>query len=178
MYQERLAKEDPYVKLARATIESFIKDGRRLKLPASLPPEMLAGKAGAFVSLKEHGQLRGCIGTIGPMQDNIAREIMHNAISAATEDPRFTPIQPGELSELVYSVDILGPLEPIDSPAQLDVKRYGVIVTKGSRQGLLLPNLEGVNSVEQQISIARQKAGIYPEETGVRLTRFEVVRHF
>ena len=178
MYQERLAKEDPYVKLARATIESFIKDGRRLKLPTSLPPEMLAGKAGAFVSLKEHGQLRGCIGTIGPMQDNIAREIMHNAISAATEDPRFTPIQPGELSELVYSVDILGPLEPIDSPAQLDVKRYGVIVTKGSRQGLLLPNLEGVNSVEQQISIARQKAGIYPEETGVRLTRFEVVRHF
>jgi AmmeMemoRadiSam system protein A/AmmeMemoRadiSam system protein B len=178
MYQERLAKEDPYVKLARATIESFIKDGRRLKLPANLPPEMLSGKAGAFVSLKEHGQLRGCIGTIGPMQDNIAREIMHNAISAATEDPRFTPVQPGELSELVYSVDILGPLEPIEAPSQLDVKRYGVIVTKGSRQGLLLPNLEGVNSVEKQISIARQKAGIYPEETGVRLTRFEVVRHF
>lgn len=178
MYQSRLSKEDAYVRLARATIESFVKNGSLLKLPENLPPEMLTGKAGAFVSLKEHGQLRGCIGTIGPMQENIAREIMHNAISAATEDPRFTPVEPTELKDLAYSVDILGPLEPIDSPAQLNVKQYGVIVTKGSRQGLLLPNLEGVNTVEQQIDIARQKAGIYPEETGVRLTRFEVVRHF
>ena len=103
---------------------------------------------------------------------------MHNAISAATQDPRFLSVQPDELNDLVYSVDVLGPLEAISSPAELDVKRYGVVVTKGSRQGLLLPNLAGVDTVEDQISIARQKAGIAPEETGVSLMRFEVVRHY
>jgi AmmeMemoRadiSam system protein A len=178
MKQEHLAKEDAYVRLARAVIENYIKSGKRISMPNDLPPEMLAQKAGAFVSLKEHGQLRGCIGTIGPMQENVAREIMHNAISAATEDPRFLSVQPDELNDLVYSVDVLGPLEDISSPAELDVKRYGVVVTKGSRRGLLLPNLAGVDTVEDQISIARQKAGIAPEETGVSLMRFEVVRHY
>ena len=178
MKQEHLAKEDAYVRLARAVIENYIKNGKRISMPNDLPPEMLAQKAGAFVSLKEHGQLRGCIGTIGPMQENVAREIMHNAISAATEDPRFLSVQPDELNDLVYSVDVLGPLEDIASPAELDVKRYGVVVTKGSRRGLLLPNLAGVDTVEDQISIARQKAGIAPEETGVSLMRFEVVRHY
>jgi AmmeMemoRadiSam system protein A len=178
MKQEHLAKEDAYVRLARAVIENYIKSGKRISMPNDLPPEMLSQKAGAFVSLKEHGQLRGCIGTIGPMQENVAREIMHNAISAATEDPRFLSVQPDELNDLVYSVDILGPLEDISSPAELDVKRYGVVVTKGSRRGLLLPNLAGVETVEDQISIARQKAGIAPEETGVSLMRFEVVRHY
>ncbi len=178
LHQKQLAKEDAYVRLARASLEKYVQTGSRLKLPAALPPEMLSRKAGVFVSLKTHGQLRGCIGTIGPMQEDIAQEIMHNAVSAAAEDPRFTPVQPDELNDLIYSVDVLGPLEPITSTAQLDVQRYGVIVTKGSRQGLLLPRLPGVDTIEQQLSIAKQKAGIYPEETGVSLTRFEVVRHF
>ena len=177
-YAARLAAEDPYVQLARRTIEAFVQGGHRLPLPDELPAEMLQRRAGAFVSLHAHGQLRGCIGTIGPVQENIAQEIRHNAIAAATEDPRFMPVQPDELHDLEYSVDVLGPMEPVASPAELDVKRYGVLVSKGSRHGLLLPALEGVDTVEQQLDIARRKAGIYPEETGVTLQRFEVVRHY
>lgn len=178
MQAERLAKEDAYVRLARASLESYVRSGRRLEQPEGLPAEMLNRRAGAFVSLHKDGQLRGCIGTIGPVQASIAREIMHNAVSAAVEDPRFSPVQPDELADLVYSVDVLGPVEDISSPAQLDVKRYGVIVTKGGRRGLLLPNLPGVDQVEQQIAIAKQKAGIGLQETGVSLSRFEVIRHY
>lgn len=177
MRRERLAREDAYVKLARATIEHYVKTGNLQKLPQGLPQEMLDRKAGVFVSLKENGVLRGCIGTIGPMYENVADEIRHNAVAACSRDPRFTPVQPQELPDLVYSVDVLSPMEPIDSPAQLDVKRYGVLVTKGSRSGLLLPNLAGIDTVEQQISIAKQKAGIGEEETGCSLERFEVIRH-
>ena len=179
MKAERLAKEDEYVKLAREVIEHFVKSkGGYLRTPQHISPEMTAQKAGVFVSLKIRGALRGCIGTIGSMYDNVAEEIRHNAIAACSRDPRFTPVLPGELEELEYSVDVLGPMEPIASPAQLDVKRYGVLVTKGSRSGLLLPNLPGVDTVEQQIDIAKQKAGIYPEESGCSLQRFEVVRHY
>jgi len=179
MKAEQLAKEDAYVKLAREVIEHFVKSkGGYLRTPENIIPEMTGQKAGVFVSLKIRGALRGCIGTIGPMYDNVAEEIRHNAISACSRDPRFTPVTPRELDELEYSVDILGPMEPISSPAQLDVKRYGVLVTKGSRSGLLLPNLPGVDTVEQQIDIAKQKAGIYPEESGCTLQRFEVVRHY
>ena len=179
MKAERLAKEDEYVKLAREVIEHYVNSkGGYLRSPKHIAPEMTAQKAGVFVSLKIRGALRGCIGTIGPMYDNVAEEIRHNAISACSRDPRFTPVTPEELEELEYSVDVLGPMEPISSPAQLDVKRYGVLVTKGSRSGLLLPNLPGVDTIEQQIDIAKQKAGIYPEETGCQLQRFEVIRHF
>ena len=177
MRRERLAREDAYVKLARATIEHYVKTGNLQKLPQGLPQEMLDRKAGVFVSLKENGVLRGCIGTIGPMYENVADEIRHNAVAACSRDPRFTPVQPQELPDLVYSVDVLSPMEPVDSPSQLDVKRYGVLVTKGSRSGLLLPNLAGIDTVEQQISIAKQKAGIGEEETGCSLERFEVIRH-
>ena len=152
--------------------------GGYLRSPQHIIPEMTAQKAGVFVSLKIRGALRGCIGTIGPMYDNVAEEIRHNAISACSRDPRFTPVLPDELEELEYSVDVLGPMEPISSPAQLDVKRYGVLVTKGSRSGLLLPNLPGVDTIEQQVDIAKQKAGIRPEESGCELKRFEVIRHF
>ena len=179
MKAERLAKEDEYVKLAREVIEHFVNSkGGYLRSPNHLVPEMTAQKAGVFVSLKIRGALRGCIGTIGPMYDNVAEEIRHNAISACSRDPRFTPVTPEELEELEYSVDVLGPMEPISSPAQLDVKRYGVLVTKGSRSGLLLPNLPGVDTIEQQVDIAKQKAGIRPEESGCQLQRFEVIRHF
>ena len=179
MKADRLAKEDEYVKLAREVIEHYVKtNGGYLRTPRHIIPEMTAQKAGVFVSLKIRGVLRGCIGTIGPMYDNVAEEIRHNAISACSRDPRFTPVMPDELEELEYSVDVLGPMEPISSPSQLDVKRYGVLVTKGSRSGLLLPNLPGVDTIEQQVDIAKQKAGIRPEENGCELQRFEVVRHY
>ena len=129
------------------------------------------------MSIKENGNLRGCIGTIQAVQESIAEEIINNAISAAVKDPRFYPIEPEELDKLTISVDVLGETERIDSLAQLDVQRYGVIVTKGYKRGLLLPNLEGVDTVEEQIAIAKDKAGISAQEE-VELERFEVVRHY
>ena len=153
-------EESPYVRLARETVERYVDEGKRLSVPEYLPEEALTRRAGTFVSLKKFGQLRGCIGTISPAEANIAEEIIHNAISASTRDPRFPPVSPSELKDLDYSVDILGETEDIDSPEELDVKKYGVIVSSGYRRGLLLPNLEGIDDVEDQISIAMQKAGI------------------
>jgi AmmeMemoRadiSam system protein A/AmmeMemoRadiSam system protein B len=169
-------KEDDYVKLARYAVEHFVTTGRRAKLPGNQPPELLERRAGIFVSLKKHGDLRGCIGTISPVTESVAEEILRNAVSACSEDPRFDKVGPEELSDLVYDVDVLSPAEPIDSEAALDVKRYGVIVSSGRKRGLLLPDLEGVDTVEHQVAIARQKAGIRPDEP-VSLERFEVVRH-
>ncbi len=167
---------DPYVRLARQSLESYISKGKTIAVPDNLPTEMLATKAGAFVSIHEHGKLRGCIGTILPTQKNLALEIIHNAISASTRDPRFDPIRPSELPWLEINVDVLGAPEPISSPDELDVKRYGVIVSYGRRRGLLLPDLDGVDTVDQQIDIARQKGGIR-EDDPYTLERFEVVRH-
>ncbi|MPM44703.1 hypothetical protein SDC9_91384 [bioreactor metagenome] len=172
----RRAGEDEYVRLARLSLETFVKTGKHVKMPGGLPDEMAKRRAGTFVSLKKHGQLRGCIGTISATTGSVAEEILQNAVSAAAHDPRFTPVTHDELGDLVYSVDVLGETEDIQSPAQLDVKKYGVIVTNGRRRGLLLPNLEGVDTVEEQISIAKQKAGIGSIEE-VKLQRFEVVRH-
>ncbi len=174
---ERKAAEDPWVKLARLSLETYVRTGKQLDtLPDGLPGEMTGRAAGAFVSLHAHGQLRGCIGTTGPTTNSVAWEIVQNAVSACSRDPRFPPVRADELDSLEYSVDVLGVPEPIDSPAQLDVKRYGVIVSCGSRRGLLLPDLEGVDTVEQQIDIARQKGGISSREQ-YTLERFEVVRH-
>lgn len=170
------AKEDEYVKLARRTIETYVRTGEILSVPPKLPDELLRLRAGAFVSMKKDGRLRGCIGTIGPVQGCLAEEIIQNAVSACSRDPRFSPVRPEELDRLIISVDVLGEAEKIDRPEQLDVKRYGVIVTNGARRGLLLPDLEGVDSVKQQIAIAKQKAGIRGDEA-VELERFEVVRH-
>ena len=166
---------DAYVKLARDTIYSYVK-GEKLPELRGLPDEMMTRRAGAFVSVHEFGMLRGCIGTISATCDNIAAEIRDNAVSAVARDPRFSPVREDELDDLEINVDILEDAEPIGSSDELDVKRYGVIVTNGMRRGLLLPDLEGVDTVEQQISIARQKAGIGPDEP-VKLERFEVVRH-
>ena len=143
----------------------------------SLPDEMTHARAGVFVSIHKNGALRGCIGTIGPVCENVATEIIQNAVSAGIHDPRFPSVREDELEQLVYSVDVLGETESIEGPKELDVKRYGVIVTKGQRRGLLLPNLDGVDTVEEQIRIARQKAGIGQDEEQVRLERFEVIRH-
>jgi uncharacterized protein, PH0010 family len=174
--KERQKSEDIYVHLARTSLETYVITGEKAKLPKDLPNELTNKTAGVFVSLKKHGSLRGCIGTIASVTESIAKEIFRNAISAGLEDPRFPPVTEAELEELVYSVDVLAEPEPIQSKDELDVKRYGVIVSAGRKRGLLLPNLEGVDTVEQQIDIAKKKAGIYDNEK-YTLERFEVVRH-
>lgn len=174
---EQRAKEDAYVQLARRTVEEYVRTGRRIAVPEGLPKEMYENRAGVFVSIKKEGRLRGCIGTIQAVRGSIAEEIIENAVSASSKDPRFSPIEPKELDTLSISVDVLGDTEEIESSDQLDVRRYGVVVTKGYRRGLLLPNLDGVDTVEEQIAIAKQKAGIKEQEE-VRLERFEVIRHF
>ena len=166
----------PLVELARKTIESYVREKRTIKPPEELVPEM-QGRAGTFVSLHDsQGNLRGCIGTIEPQQPAVAQEIIQNAISAATRDPRFPPVQPEELESLDIKVDVLTEPEPIDSMDQLDPKRYGVIVESGWRRGLLLPDLEGVDTVEYQVDIAMRKAGIGPGEP-MQMYRFEIKRY-
>lgn len=172
--------EDAYVKLARTVVEQYVEKQyilteREIK-DMILPPEMFEERAGTFVSLKKAGCLRGCIGTIAPTQTSIAMEIVSNAISACSHDTRFEPVSADELPELEYSVDVLSQPEPIQSSEQLDVKKYGVIVSKGFRRGLLLPNLDGIHTVEEQVRIAKDKAGI-SQDSSVDLQRFEVVRH-
>ncbi len=173
----RRQREDPFVRLARAAVEAWVTERRRAEPPADLPAELLTRRAGVFVSLHAEGRLRGCIGTIMPTQDSVAREIVENAISASTRDPRFAPVRRDELDELEISVDVLSEPERIASKAGLDVKRYGVIVSKGRRRGLLLPDLDGVDSVDEQLSIALRKAGLSERERDYELERFEVVRH-
>jgi len=163
------------VQLAIDAIENFVNEGRTINAPPELTDEMKE-TAGVFVSLKKHEALRGCIGTFEPTQSNVALEIIHNAVSAATRDPRFPPVQAREISEISYSVDILTKPEAVSDTKDLDPKRYGVIVESGWRKGLLLPDLEGVDTVEYQLSIAKQKAGIGEEEP-VKIYRFTVERY-
>ena len=183
---EKREASDIYVRLARLSLESYIRDRRMISIPEDLiklaggekiPDQLLRSRAGAFVSIHKFGNLRGCIGTIFPCAPNGAQEIANNAISASTRDPRFDPITEDELPDLEINVDVLGEPEDIVSADQLDVKRYGVIVSgKGGRRGLLLPDLDGVDTVEDQIAIAMQKGGIRPSDD-FKLQRFEVVRH-
>ncbi|MBR4755169.1 MAG: AmmeMemoRadiSam system protein A, partial [Lachnospiraceae bacterium] len=173
---ERKEMSDEYVKLARQSLENYITKGIRMAIPADVPAEMRDRRAGAFVSIHKNGKLRGCIGTILPTKDSLAEEIITNAISASTQDPRFNPIDEEELPWLDVKVDVLGDPEQIDGLDKLDVKKYGVIVTTGDRTGLLLPDLEGVDTVEEQVAIAFQKGGIKTDEE-VFLYRFEVIRH-
>ena len=181
--KKRQKDEDPYVKIARYSLESYVNAGKTLHVKdlmtdewKDLPRELFSNEAGAFVSIHKNGALRGCIGTIAPTCPCVAEEILQNAISAGTNDPRFPMITPDELPWLEMSVDVLDEPEPISSTDQLDVKRYGVIVRSGHKRGLLLPNLDGVDNVNQQINIACQKAGI-PAGEEISLERFEVVRH-
>jgi len=168
--------EGEYVRLARAGVEYFTRNGKRLKCPDGLSAELLNNRAGVFVSIKKDGNLRGCIGTTAPTENSVAEEIIANGISAASRDPRFGPIEENEFDSLVYSVDVLSPAEPIKGKEELDVNRYGVIVRCGGKSGLLLPALDGVDTVEEQISIALKKAGINQNEP-YKLERFEVIRH-
>ncbi|HOF27677.1 MAG TPA: AmmeMemoRadiSam system protein A, partial [Clostridia bacterium] len=174
--KEKEVRLDMYVALAKASVEYYVKNKRMLKMPPDLPAELTAKRAGVFVTLKKDGDLRGCIGTISPVTENIAEEIIRNAVSSCSHDPRFFPVREEELDALEYSVDVLKEAERIDSIDQLDVNRYGVIVTSGYRRGLLLPNLEGVDTVQQQLAIALSKAGIASGEK-FEMERFEVVRH-
>ena len=196
---ESRLKEDLYVRLARAGVESAVRRKKQLSSreirtfmeeqakgtdrtgenpDPNCEREILERRAGVFVSIHKNGRLRGCIGTISPTCSSIAQEIAQNAVSASTRDPRFPAIRPSELDQLEITVDVLGDTEKISSPDELDVKRYGVIVSKGRRRGLLLPNLDGVDTVEEQISIALQKAGLDTDEENYQLERFEVVRHY
>ncbi|OUP08873.1 AmmeMemoRadiSam system protein A [Collinsella sp. An2] len=184
--QIRRSAEDHWVRLARYSLESYVRGGRRVdprrdltpELADTLPPELFRKQAGAFVSLKKNGQLRGCIGTILPTRDSLAEEICANAISAGCRDPRFDPVEPSELDELVYDVDVLSTPERISSANDLDPRRYGVIVsTSDGRRGLLLPDLDGIDTAEEQIHIAARKGRIDPDADDVQLERFTVTRH-
>lgn len=179
---ERLKKlrenEDEYIRLARESLEYYVKHRRYMDyIPGYVTERMLKERAGVFVSIKKDGNLRGCIGTVYPTQENIAKEIIRNAVAAGFHDPRFEEVTEDELDFLVYDVDILSPPEKVNSLSELDPKKYGVIVRKGARQGLLLPDLEGVDTVEQQLKIACQKAGIDYEREDFEIERFTVERH-
>ena len=166
---------DPYVDLAKKTLKRYIEYGEIIP-ESEADEEIRRQKAGAFVSLKINGKLRGCIGTIEPCNANLAKEIISNAISAAAHDPRFPPVKKDELKMISYSVDVLGQPEKVNDFSMLDQKEYGVIVKSGYRTGVLLPDIEGVDSVEQQVFIALNKAGISRAEK-YDLYRFKVTRH-
>lgn len=170
----------PLVALARETIERFVLDGVRVEPPEELTAEMQR-RAGAFVTVRRHGQLRGCIGTIQPTCDSVAQEVIQNAISAITRDPRFPPLTREELEELEVKVDVLGEPEPVESLDELDPKRYGLIVQskrEPGKRGLLLPDLEGIDTVEKQVRWTRyHKARITDPDEPVEMFRFEVMRY-
>lgn len=175
-----MSASHPLVQLARRSIESYVRDRKEIDPPEELTAEMHQ-KAGAFVTIHRHGQLRGCIGTIQPTYATTAEEVIHNAISAATRDPRFPPVRSDELADLEIKVDVLREPEPVDSAEELDPKRYGLIV-QSTRQpwkrGLLLPNLEGIDTVEKQVYWTRyHKAGITDPDEPVEMKRFEVIRY-
>ena len=168
----------PLLLLAAEAVEAFVRERRTIAPPPDLferhPPA--ARRAGAFVCLKARGQLRGCIGTTEPTRGTLAVEIIENAVAAATRDPRFEPVSPDELLELAVTVDVLSAPEPVTDVARLDHRRYGVIARAGARHGVLLPDIEYINSVQEQLATVRLKAGIEPDEV-VELFRFEVTRY-
>lgn len=166
----------PLVEIAKKAVEEYVRNAVQIEPPEGLADEMKL-RAGAFVSLKVKGVLRGCIGTISPLRENICAEVIQNAISSATEDPRFAPVGIHELDGLQYSVDVLQKPEPAGDESELDPQAFGVIVSSKGRRGLLLPALEGVDTVARQLEIARAKAGIGPEEKEVQIERFEVKRY-
>ncbi len=162
------------VKLAKETIRSYLTNGVIPQPPKDLAEEFLE-KKGLFVSIKKHGQLRGCIGSVEPTKKNVAEEVIHNAVSASTQDPRFPSITLDELEDLTVSVDLLSPLEKVTDPSQLNPKKYGIVVSSKSKKGVLLPDLEGVDTIEEQLRIAKGKGSIAHQEK-FEIQRFEVKR--
>lgn len=171
----RRQNEDILVRLARESLEHYVKEGEYIKVPAYVTEDILDQRRGTFVSLKVDGELRGCIGTIFPGTENLAHEIIRNAVEAGEKDPRFYPVVEEELKDIEYSVDVLMPPEKA-SKDELDPKKFGVIVRKGSRAGLLLPDLDGVDRIDEQLEIALKKAGIGVDED-YSIEKFEVIRH-
>ena len=178
--KKKIKKEEKdssiYVKLARNTIIEYIKNHSVLEVPDNLPEELLNKQSGVFVSIHKFGSLRGCIGTFLPTTDNIASEIIRNAISAATNDYRFPPIVIDELEWLEINVDVLSEPKPVTNMNILDPKKYGVIVRNEEKSGLLLPDLDGVDTVEEQLRIAKKKAGILDSDE-YEIEYFEVTRY-
>lgn len=169
---------DPYVKLAKDSVEEYLKRKKILSAPSNLPQKFYTQKNGVFVTIYNKNNLRGCIGTYLPTQDNVCREIIENAVSACSSDYRFEPITESELKKLSYEVSILNQPESIRDVAKLNPKVYGIIVRSlDGRSGLLLPNLKGVDGIEQQISLACQKAGINPALDEIQLFRFTIEKH-
>ncbi|MFA5076544.1 MAG: AmmeMemoRadiSam system protein A [Patescibacteria group bacterium] len=169
---------NPYSRLARQAVEEHFDTGKTLKPPADLPMELLEKKAGVFVTIYNQKELRGCIGTFLPTQKNIAQEIIANSISAATVDYRFQPISLEELPQLSYEISILTEPELVQSLKDLDPKKYGVIVrSRHRRSGLLLPDLDGVDTIEQQLSIAASKGGIDSDSDPIEIYRFMTIKY-
>jgi len=166
----------PYVALARKAIQEYITHRKVLSPPEEVPDEMKE-RNGVFVCLKKGHELRGCIGTFLPTSENLYEEIVKNAVAAATEDPRFNPLLEADLEGLQYSVDVLSAPEPVKNLSELDPQKYGIIVMKGARRGLLLPDLEGVATVEEQLRITKMKAGIDPGDKEIEIFRFCVKRY-
>ncbi len=175
-FRNKRLDEDEYVKLARESLEYYINNHHELELPKDLSRNLLKKKAGVFVSLHIDNKLRGCIGTITPIQNSIAEEIIQNAISAGSRDYRFLKVRPNELERMEYSVDVLKPSESISSIDELDITKYGLIVISGNKSGLLLPNIDGIEDEYHQLQIAKRKAGINDSDD-FRMERFEVERH-
>jgi AmmeMemoRadiSam system protein A len=165
----------PVVELAKKALEAYVQNGEVISPPGTLTAEM-EERAGVFVCLKERGQLRGCIGTFLPSCGNVAEEVIRNSIAAGTEDPRFPPVSSDDLHHLTYSVDLLSAPERIHDLKELDPVKYGVIIVGCNRTGLLLPDIEGVDTAQEQLRIARMKAGIQADED-VEIYRFEVRRY-
>lgn len=175
-----MAQIHPYPALARLAVKAYFKGSgidENIRQALSKNPEIWSPRRGCFVTIKNSdGSLRGCIGAISPTQADLGREIAANAVSSATRDPRFEPMKEDELENVFFSVDVLEPPEPVTSLDELDPSRWGVIVSKGFRRGLLLPDLEGVDTIVKQVSIAARKAGLHSLD-GVTLERFAVSRY-
>ncbi len=165
----------PYVALATRSVRHYLEHGVTLPCPANLTEDLLQPK-GAFVSIKNGNKLRGCIGELTPTHDNLAIEIIQNAVAAASRDPRFAPVSRDEIENLTISVDVLTPLEKVDDVSLLDCKKFGLTVTVADKQGVLLPDLEGVDTVAEQLRICLKKGGIDASES-YEMHRFEVERY-
>lgn len=167
----------PLVSLAKEAVEAYIQEGKIILVPKKFPQEFLNQKAGVFVTIEKKGELRGCIGTYLPTKENIVKEVISNAITAATQDDRFGPVQKEELPDLSYTVYILSEPQPVKNFQELDPKKYGIIVKSGVKSGLLLPDLEGVDTIEEQFFIACQKAGINPAREPVAIYKFTAKKY-
>lgn len=171
-----LKEENPYVRLAKDNLTHYLNTGKSIEtVPDYVTNEMKNEAKGVFVTLYKGEFLRGCIGTIFPATNSIYEEILRNSVQAGLYDPRFREVEVDELKDLKYSVDILDSPQPA-TIADLDPKNYGIILTSGHKKGLLLPNLDGVDTAEKQIEITKQKAGIRKNEN-FTIERFKVTRH-